>query len=84
MTPPAKSVCINFFEEIISQRVFPFINFCTQIFQQHHPDILQINIASPGGNVAVGIILHNYLKSLPKRPLNFGGPNQRGLFLQTR
>lgn len=65
MTMPTKTVYINFFYEIDSQRVFPFINFCTQIFQQHRPDIFQINIASPGGNVAVGMILHNYLKSLP-------------------
>jgi ATP-dependent Clp protease protease subunit len=63
MTP--KSIYINFFEEINPQRVYPFINFCTQLIQQHRPDILQINIASPGGNVAVGMILHNYLKSLP-------------------
>jgi ATP-dependent Clp protease protease subunit len=65
MTSPSKAVYINFFEEINPQRVFPFINFCTQIIQQHRPDILQINIASPGGNVAVGMILHNYLRSLP-------------------
>lgn len=65
MTTSEKTIYINFFEEINPQRVFPFINFCTQIIQQHRPDILQINIASPGGNVAVGMILHNYLKSLP-------------------
>lgn len=65
MTAQQKTIYINFFEEINPQRVFPFINFCTQITQQHRPDILQINIASPGGNVAVGMILHNYLKSLP-------------------
>jgi ATP-dependent Clp protease protease subunit len=65
MTAPGKTIYINFFEEINPQRVFQFINFCTQIFQQHRPDILQINIASPGGSVAVGMILHNYLKSLP-------------------
>ncbi len=65
MTAPPKTIYINFFEKIISERVFPFINFCTKIFQQHRPDILQINIASPGGSVAIGMILHNYLKSLP-------------------
>jgi len=65
MTTPQKTIYINFFEEIKPERVFPFINFCTQIFQQHRPDIIQINIASPGGSVAVGMILHNYLKSLP-------------------
>jgi ATP-dependent Clp protease protease subunit len=65
MTTPQKTIYINFFEEINPQRVFSFINFCTQIIQQHRPDILQINIASPGGSVAVGMILHNYLKSLP-------------------
>jgi len=65
MTSPQKTVYINFFEEINPQRVFQFINFCTQIFQQQRPDVLQINISSPGGNVAAGMILHNYLKSLP-------------------
>jgi ATP-dependent Clp protease, protease subunit len=65
MTTTEKTIYINLFEEINPQRVFSFINFCTQIIQQHRPDILQINIASPGGNVAVGVILHNYLKSLP-------------------
>ena len=65
MTAPQKTIYINFFEEIKPERVFPFINFSTQIFQQQRPDIIQINIASPGGSVAVGMILHNYLKSLP-------------------
>lgn len=65
MTIPTKSIYINFFEEINPQRVFPFINFLTQIIQQQRPDNLQINISSPGGSVAVGMILHNYLKSLP-------------------
>jgi ATP-dependent Clp protease, protease subunit len=60
-----KTIYINFFEEINPQRANQFINFCTQIFQQQRPDIIQINISSPGGNVAVGMILHNYLKSLP-------------------
>jgi ATP-dependent Clp protease, protease subunit len=65
MNTSSKTIYINFFDEINPQRVFPFINFCTQIFQQHRPDIIQINISSPGGSVAVGMILHNYLKSLP-------------------
>jgi len=57
MTAPQKTIYINFFEEINPQRVFQFINFCTQIFQQQRPNILQLNIASPGGNVAAGMIL---------------------------
>ena len=63
--PDPKIIYINYFYEIQPQRVFPFINFCTQLFQQHRPDILQMNISSPGGSVAAGMILHNYIKSLP-------------------
>jgi len=59
-----KTIYINFFEEINPPRVNQFINFCTQLLQQQKPDILQINISSPGGNVAAGMILHNYLKAL--------------------
>ncbi len=63
--PDPKIIYINYFYEIQPQRVFPFINFCTQLFQQHRPDILQMNISSPGSSVAAGMILHNYIKSLP-------------------
>ncbi len=60
-----KIVYINFFDGIEPQRIFQFINFFSQIFQQHRPEIIQINISSPGGNVSVGMFLYNYLKSLP-------------------
>jgi ATP-dependent Clp protease protease subunit len=65
MTDTQKTIYINFFEEINHQRVNQFMSFCTQIFQQQRPDIIQINISSPGGNVAEGMVLHNYLRALP-------------------
>lgn len=63
--PQQKTVYINFFDEIAPPRMFQFINFCSQVFQQNRPDVIQINISSPGGNVALGIFIHNYLKALP-------------------
>jgi ATP-dependent Clp protease protease subunit len=65
MATSEKTIYINFFEEINPQRVNQFINFCSQIIQQQKPDVVQINISSPGGNVVSGMILFNYLKSLP-------------------
>lgn len=65
MPEAQKTTYINFFEEINPQRVNQFIAFCSQILQQHKPDVIQINFASPGGNVAPGMILYNYLKALP-------------------
>jgi len=65
LQPQQKTVYINFFDEIGSPRMFQFINFCSQILQQHRPDIIQINISSPGGNVAMGVFIYNYLKALP-------------------
>lgn len=63
--PIEKIVYINFFDEIGAPRMFQFINFCSQILQQHRPDVIQINISSPGGSVAMGIFTYNYLKALP-------------------
>lgn len=65
MPEPPKIVYVNFSEEINPQRVNQFIAFCSQILQQQKPDVLQINFASPGGNVGAGIILYNFLKALP-------------------
>lgn len=62
-----KTVYVNFFDEINPQRVNQFIAFCSQVIQQHRPDVLQINFSSPGGNVAAGFILFNYLKAIPPK-----------------
>ena len=64
MPNPQKTVYLNFFDEINPQRVNQFIAFCSQIIQQQKPDIVQINFSSPGGNVAAGMVLFNYLKAI--------------------
>lgn len=67
MPEPTKTVYINFFDEINPQRVNLFINMCSQVIQQHKPDIFQINFSSPGGNVAAGMVLFNFLRALPQK-----------------
>lgn len=59
-----KTVYINFFDGIDPVKVNKFIQFTTDVIQQHAPTELYFFIASNGGDVDSGFVLYNFLVSL--------------------
>ena len=62
-----KTVYINFFDGIDPLKVNRFIQFCTDVINQHQPSELYFLIASNGGDVDSGFVLYNYLISLQSK-----------------
>lgn len=65
MSMPNKTIYINFCYGIDDQKVNQLMALCSQLVNQQKPDTLYFCFASPGGYVASGIILHNFLRALP-------------------
>lgn len=59
-----KTVYINFFDGIDPTKVNKFIQFTTEVINQHNPTELYFFIASMGGDVDSGFVLYNFLISL--------------------
>lgn len=62
---PSGVFYINYFDAITESKVRGLMALCTQILAQVKPAHLYIALSSPGGNVAAGITLYNFLKALP-------------------
>jgi ATP-dependent Clp protease, protease subunit len=60
-----KTVFINFFSDINNDTVNNFISLITNIINGQHPEKIYILFSSNGGGVTPGIVLYNFLKSLP-------------------
>lgn len=67
MTTNSNTIYLNYCHEIIQAKVTAFMAMCTQITQKNHPENLYISFSSPGGNIAPGINLYNFLLSLPTK-----------------
>ena len=65
MSPPKKTIYISFSYQIDNPKVNQLMVLCSQLINQQKPDILYFCFASPGGLVAPGIVLHNFLRGLP-------------------
>jgi len=63
--PPPKVFYINYFDVIDPIRVKVLMAMVTEIVNKEKPDVLYFLFASNGGNVDSGIVLYNFLKSLP-------------------
>ena len=59
------TVYINFFGEIDPKRANDLMSVCTDILGKHLPDAFYFLFASTGGNVNAGVVLYNFLRSLP-------------------
>lgn len=59
-----KTIYINFFDSIDPTKVNKFIQFTTEVINQHNPTELYFFIASNGGDVDSGFVLYNFLISL--------------------
>jgi ATP-dependent protease ClpP protease subunit len=59
-----KTVYINFFDGIDPLKVNKFIQFTTEVINQHTPTELYFFISSNGGDVDSGFVLYNFLVSL--------------------
>lgn len=60
-----ETIYINFYDEINPGKVKVFMAVCADVIDKFRPSALYICLSSPGGHVAAGITLHNFLKSLP-------------------
>lgn len=61
------TVYINYFDGIDMDRVRLLMGVCTQILGQFKPKTLYFLFACPGGHVAAGIALYNFLKAIPPK-----------------
>lgn len=62
---PPKIYYVNYFDVIDPIRVKILMAMITEIVNKERPDVLYFLFASNGGNVDSGIVLYNFLKSLP-------------------
>jgi len=60
-----KTFYINFFDDITPQNASRLMAVCTEILGKHLPDELYFLFASTGGHVNAGIVLYNFLRSMP-------------------
>jgi ATP-dependent protease ClpP protease subunit len=61
------TVYINYFDGIDMDRVRMLMAVCTKVLAEFKPKKLYFLFASPGGQVAAGIALYNFLKSIPPK-----------------
>lgn len=76
---PPQRVYIIFTAEIVPQTVEPLIQACANLAQQRVPEVY-IAISTPGGQVASGITLYNFLLGMPFRVImhNIGNVDSIG------
>ncbi len=60
-----KTVYINYYDKIDLNRVKVIMAICSEIVAKENPDVLYFFFASQGGQVDAGIVLYNFLQSLP-------------------
>ena len=60
-----KTTYINYFDGIDPLRVKYLMAMVTEIITREKPDVLYFLFSSGGGSVDAGIVLYNFLKSLP-------------------
>jgi ATP-dependent Clp protease protease subunit len=65
MQQRGETIYINFYDEINPAKVKVFMAVCAEIIEKFRPSALYLCLSSPGGHVASGITLHNFLKALP-------------------
>lgn len=63
--PPEKIVYVNFYSKIDDTTANKFMAACAEIIKLENPTCLYFLFASPGGNVDSGVVIYNYLRSLP-------------------
>jgi ATP-dependent protease ClpP protease subunit len=60
-----KTYYINFYGGINPQAVQRVMSVCSDLIAKEKPDTLYFMFSSPGGNVDAGVVLYNFLRSLP-------------------
>jgi len=66
-TKQKDTIYINYFDGIDMDRARLLMGVCTQLLEQFKPKKLYFLFASPGGQVAAGIALYNFLKAIPPK-----------------
>ena len=76
-----KIIYINFNATIGQEETRAFMEFCMSVIHEHNPDAFYFLFASPGGDVDSGIVLYNFLKSLPQKIVmhNIGSVDSIGI-----
>jgi len=76
-----KIIYINFNDEIEKEIVKNFMDYCVRKINEHRPKAIYFLFASPGGEVAAGINLYNFLKSLAPKVImhNMGSVDSIGI-----
>ncbi len=67
MAESEKVFYINYFDGIDDQKVKSLMSICSDVLSQQKPDTLYFLFASGGGYVNAGIVLHNFLRSVPAK-----------------
>jgi ATP-dependent Clp protease protease subunit len=67
MSKLGQTIYINFYDAITAQKVKAFMAVCTEAIQKFKPDTIYLCLSSPGGEVAAGITLYNFLRALPAK-----------------
>ena len=60
-----KTIYINFYDEVTIHKVKALMAICSEIINKEKPDSIYFLFSSSGGSVEAGIVLYNFLKSLP-------------------
>lgn len=63
--PEPKTIYVNFFESIDPIKVKQLMALLSEIINKEKPDVIYCLFSSFGGNVDSGIILYNFIRSLP-------------------
>jgi ATP-dependent protease ClpP protease subunit len=61
----SKRIYINFFDSINENKVKTIMSVLSGILDKKQPDEIYFLFSSPGGHVDSGIVLYNFLRSLP-------------------
>jgi ATP-dependent Clp protease, protease subunit len=62
---PSGVFYINYFDAITDSKVRALMALCTEIIGKVKPTNLYFGFSSPGGSVAAGVTLYNFLRALP-------------------
>jgi ATP-dependent Clp protease protease subunit len=62
---PSGIFYVNYFDQVTDSKVRALMALCVEILAKVKPAGLYFGLSSPGGNVAAGETLYNFLRSLP-------------------
>lgn len=63
--PEPKTIYVNFYDSIDPVKAKHIMAFLSEVVSKEQPDNIYCLFSSPGGSVESGIVLYNFIRSLP-------------------